>query len=195
MKKILALILVMLLLLSLVACSTDGVNTQDSSIGWTDVQQNANGNQHSGLDMMIAQINLAFALRGFTTSEEKLEDEWDVARDFGLTNVSSFKGRYHTTECSTVEIFYFQFNTKADAQNGFGTMIEDAKESWDIEILSSENGKKAMADDSDWDDGAVLVVSQVGNIVIAAIQEGDRYDNEGNDISTAVLEILESVGY
>ena len=183
MKKIMAMLLTMMLLLSLAACADKG--TEDGN---------------SSKTVSMADFMDAFRKAGYEVGFDGSDSI--CAEDFGIEAYSptSCSGFAFGFENSGMEkdgvLYYFAFANKKDAEAAFDAIIKLMREDGVyMKSVSDANGKKSKEmDDEDPYFGSVTVLTQVENTLVFSMEEWD-IDVDGYTYDKGMENILEKMGY
>ena len=191
MKKFLAAFIATVLLITMVACSGGAAPTT--------------GTKPSAKVPTIDDLTNAFLDKGYTrdrNNEESITqdalEELNIV-DCRMTAMRIF-GKVRSDDSGTgVSLFYLQFDSEVEAKNAFYAMFNglnsEAPSDEQLATVSGKNGLKAKGNFSDSDDGLIVMLSQMGNTLVYAVEGFDRYGDSGAIYNGEMVAIMENLGY
>ena len=75
--------------------------------------------------------------------------------------------------------------------NGLNSEAPDEQ----LAMVSGRNGLKAKGNFSDSDDGVIVMLSQMGNTLVYAAENFDRYGDSGTVYAGEMVAIMENLGF
>ena len=191
MKKLLAVLIATVLLITLVACS-DG--TAPTTV-----------TKPSAIVPTIDDLTNAFLDKGYT--RDRNNEVSITGDDLEELNIADCKmaamrvfGKLRSDDSgSVVRLYFFQFDSEVEAKNAFYAMFNglnsEAPSDEQLAMVSGKNGLKAKGDFGDSDDGIIGMLSQMGNTLVIAAEDFDRYGESGAIYNGEMAAIMENLGY
>ena len=186
MKKWIAIIVALLLLVGMSACGDDGVNDKE----------NGNNSGHAA-SKAISANDLLNALKkaGYSAAKNGnvTAEDMEICDTTAFSAIDFYKESGNTQEMGTV--YFFQFADEETAVSNYNVLLQLVREDGlPFQNINGTNGLKAVyVDDEDPEYGCKYIISQVENTMIYAMESWD-IDGSGS-YDDGLAEILNHLCY